>query len=337
MTAITNKAAFLRVGALLVIGVAGMIGMVLFLTASQVSGGRRFESYFHESVEGLDVGAAVKYRGVTLGQVTEIGLANALYPSAIPPTPQANPKQRSYQMVVVRYTIDPKKAGGVPDPIRGVDLGLRARLASQGITGLAYLELDFVNPQQFPAEPVPWTPRDEVLASMPSTITQVQDAGQALLAKLQAVDLQKLATSAQTVMDDLHEQLTSGDAHATLADTHALLTELRASVAAADLPGLTADLKATSAAARGLVQGKPTRDMINAATDAARRLPPLIDTLQRAVARADDGVSDLQRQLDPLLRDARAIAANLRQTSETLRRDPASVLLGAPPPQGRQP
>jgi hypothetical protein len=55
------------------------------------------------------------------------------------------------------------------------------------------------------------------------------------------------------------------------------------------------------------------------------------------VARADDGVSDLQRQLDPLLRDARAIAANLRQTSETLRRDPASVLLGAPPPQGKKP
>jgi len=337
MTAISNKAAFLRVGVLLVIGVVAMVGMVLFLTASQVSGGRHFESYFHESVEGLDVGAAVKYRGVTLGQVTEIGLVSAIYPSAVPPDPKADPNQRSYQMVVVRYTIDQKKAGGVPDPSHGADLGLRARLASQGITGLAYLELDFVNPVQFPAETVPWKPRDEQVASMPSTITQVQDAGQALLAKLQAVDLQKLSTSAQTVMDDLHEEITAGDAHATLAEARALLTELRASVAAADLPGLTADLKATSAATRGLVQGKPTRDMINAATDAAKRLPPLIDTLQRAVARADDGVSDLQRQLDPLLRDARAIAANLRQTSETLRRDPASVLLGAPPPQGKQP
>ena len=138
-------------------------------------------------------------------------------------------------------------------------------------------------------------------------------------------------------MDDLHEQLTAGDVHATLAEARMLLAELRASVAAADLPGLTADLKATSGAMRGLAQGKPTRDMINAAAEAARRLPPLIDTLQQAVSRTDDGVSDLQRQLDPLLRDARAIAANLRQTSETLRRDPAGALLRAPPPRDKQP
>ena len=62
-------------------------------------------------------------------------------------------------------------------------------------------------------------------------------------------------------------------------------------------------------------------------------LPALIASLDATLKRANNGTSDVQAELIPVLRDAKAAAANLRETTETLRRYPASMLLGAPPPR----
>ncbi len=307
----SSKATFLRVGVLMLAGLAAIIGLMLFFSRDQVRDGRKFESYFQDSVEGLDVGAPVKFRGVSLGHVTQIGLVSVLYPTEVPVQPKSVASQQSLQLVVVRYTIDPAKSGTVPDPSRYSELGLRARVASQGITGISYIELDFVNAALFPVASVAWTPRDDVVPSMPSTITQVQDAGQAVLAKLQALDLQTLIETAQLVMDDLDGQ-----------------------ILAADVPGLSDELKATSASIRQLIDGKPTQELLSSAHEDVAKLAKLIEQLQRTATRADDGLADLQQRLDPLLRDAANFTANLRETSQSLRSDPAALLLGGPPPRG---
>ena len=332
----TSRAAAVRVGLLLILGAAGVVALVLFLSGQKVKGGVRYETYFRESVQGLDVGAPVKFRGVTLGQVTEVGLVTADYMS----DRMIDVKRPEARMVVVRWLVDPKRMGRVPDPGTAVDLGLRARLGSQGITGLAYIELDFVDPKRFPADKVPWTPRDEYLPSMPSTISQVQDAAQALAAKLQGLDLERMIGSLQNVLDDLHGELSTGSAATALADMSALLHTLRAGAEAADLPGMVADLRATTTALRATLDSKETRNLLAASSQAAERLaaatarlPALLTSLDATVKRANTGTADVQAELVPVLRDARAAAANLRETTETLRRYPVSVLLGGPPPR----
>ena len=70
--------------------------------------------------------------------------------------------------------------------------------------------------------------------------------------------------------------------------------------------------------------------------EAVTRMPALITALEAAVRRLNHGTADAQAELLPALRDARAAAASLRDTSETLRRNPSSILLGAPPPRDRQ-
>jgi paraquat-inducible protein B len=323
-----GRAAYLRVGLLLLLGLAAVIGLVLFLTGNQIRHGVRYETYFRESVQGLDVGAPVKYLGVTLGQVTEIGLVSAAYGRDAP----QDLRRAAARQVLVRFIIDPSRLGRVPDAETAIRLGLRVRLATQGLTGLTYLELDFVDPVRFPVEQVPWAPQETYIPSMPSTITQVQVQAEALLDKLNRVDLDKITTSLQTVLDDTHTQLTSGDLHQTLTQATATLLAAQEAIKGADLPALSADLRNT-------IGGKQTKDMLAATAQAAERLstaaarlPPLIDALQATIRRADAGTSDLAASLQPILRDAQTTVANLRDTSEALRQYPAQVLLGSPPP-----
>lgn len=331
-----GKAAFLRVGLLVVFGLAAVVGVVLFLGKNQVHNGERYETYFRESVQGLDVGASVKYRGVTLGQVVEIALVSAVYPEAMP----ATDARASYQLVMVRYEVDRKRLGAAPTPDVAVAQGLRARLASQGLTGLAYLELDFVDPKRFPVETVPWMPAATYVPSMPSTVSQVQDAVTMVLDRLKAIDYDGIAVKAQRLMDDAHEQLTTGDVHTVLADTAAITHSLRVSLEAAHLDETAADLRTAAANLKQLSGGKDAQGLLAKASqaaeqlaEAAKRLPALIAGLQSGVQHADNGIADMTSTLEPILRDARAAAANLRDTSESLRRYPAATLLGGPPPR----
>ncbi len=332
------NATYLRVGLMLVASVALGVALVMFLGRGTVSGGLGYETYFRETVQGLDVGSPVRFRGVRLGQVTEIDLAAAAYPAQA-----ASVQDAENRLVVVRFVVDPKRLGQVPETREAVAAGLRARVAAQGITGLLYLELDFVDPRRFPAQPVTWRPELDVIPSMPSTISQFQDAAQQLAAKLQGVDIARLAESVQGLVDDARRQVGGGELNQALTEAAALMKVLRAGAEGADLPGLVAELRATVVALRTLADGPQSRELIAATTksaerlgEAVTRLPALISSLETAVRRVNNGTADAQAELLPALRDARAAAANLRDTSETLRRNPSSLLLGAPPPRERR-
>jgi ABC-type transporter Mla subunit MlaD len=327
----------LRVGLLLLTGLGLAVAMVLFLGQNRIADGLRYETYIRETVQGLDVGSPVKFRGVQLGQVGEIVLASAAYPAVA-----HAPQDLVSRLVVVRFVVDPKKFGRAPDTAQAVAAGLRVRLASQGITGLAYLELDFVEAERFPPQPVSWSPQTAVIPSMPSTISQFQDAAQALAAKLQDVDIARLAATTQALIDTAQSQLAGGELRQTFAEAALLLKTLRGDAEASDVPNLISEIRAAVAAIRTLAGGPQSQQLLAASAktaerlgDAVTRMPALITALEAAVRRLNHGTADAQAELLPALRDARAAAASLRDTSETLRRNPSSILLGAPPPRNR--
>jgi ABC-type transporter Mla subunit MlaD len=326
-----QRTLYVRVGALLAGSVAMLVVLIVALTGDRWHPGVQYESYFKESVQGLEIGAPVKYRGVTLGHVTKIGLVAAEYGR---PETTSLMSQTFYQLIVVRYKINPKLIGKLPDSNSIVSDGLRIKLANQGLTGVMYLELDFVKPESNPVLPLPWTPLDDYIPSVPSTIAQVQDQVTQVLDRINRIDFPAIASNVDGLVSDLrHEVSGQGDLHDTLAKAQGVLEDLRAQVKTADLAALSAQLQKTGAAVETLAQGKQTRALLDAAREDLKRLPKLIDSLQETADRAGGGVADIQSELIPILQDVRAAVQNLRETTEAIRRDPGSVLLQGPPPR----
>jgi ABC-type transporter Mla subunit MlaD len=333
-----ERAAFVRVGLLVVIGAAVLLGLVLLLGGPRFQRGVPCESYFSESVQGLEVGTAVKYRGVSVGVVNAIGLAGADYA----PKTRADMRSDAARLVLVRYQLNARRVGGGFDAAQAAAAareGLRVRLAMQGITGVSYLELDFVDPALHPPMEVPWTPRDAYIPAIPSIIAQVQDAAQRFVARLDRVDIVALAASLQSLLVTVHDSVASGDVHATLDEVAGLMRDARAVLHEADVPGLTADLKHTSTSLRDVAASPDVHRALSSASEAADRLAaaagrlgPLIAVLQSAARHADASTADVERSLPGILRDVRESAANLRSATDMLRDNPGLLLRTVPPP-----
>lgn len=336
-------ALYLRVGLLVLAGLLLAVGFVVYLTGGQSRGGRVYESYFSESVTGLDVGAPVRVRGVQVGRVTEIGLAGIVYQDQ---STGSGGSRDGFNLVMVRFSVDSARSGDA-DTQEMVRRGLRVRLSSQGITGVTYLEMDFA--ARGAAVPVVesfWTPSYPVIPSVPSTVTQVTTVAEQLVARLSALDVEKLLTDLTAVVGGVRMQIESGDLAAALHDaagTMAALNELAQSGTLTDTVTQAREtltsLNATAKSMEALVSDGVIRQAVanggQALTElrtALARLPQVIQSLEATVRVARNTTGDLQADLAPVLRDLRATLVNLRDTTEALRANPAQTLFGNPPP-----
>lgn len=337
---------YFGVGVLILTGAVLAVGFVLFLTSGRL--GRDaliFETYVRESVTGLDVGAPVRYRGVAVGRITEITLVAAAY--AMPGVPPTAPE---YHLVLLRFAVNQPRLGLTLNNDDAVARGLRVRLATQGITGVSYLEADFLDPARFPAQRYPWEPRYPVIPSIPSTVAQVTSVAERVVQRLEGVDFEGLLASITGLLTDLRRVAGSEDVARAVREAADAMTALRRTVSSDEIPALITDLRA---AARSLDEfGTSVRDVANApelhstltsasaaAADirtAIARLPAAIQSLETTIRVARNVTTDTQADLVPLLRDLRATAANLRDVTEALRRSPSQAIFGAPPPQDRR-
>jgi paraquat-inducible protein B len=337
---------YLRVGILVVVGLAVAIGFVLFLTSGALRGQQTvFETYIRESVAGLDVGAPVRFRGVPVGRVTELGLVSVVYGATA-----RGPDDTTARLVLLRFAVDPDRYGRTSVEA-AVAAGLRVRIASSGVTGLAYLEVDFTDPERAPPIDVPWTPTFPVIPSVPSTITQVTSAAERLMTQLSGLDIEALVVSITGLVNDLRGQVGGqGDLGTTLREASAAMTSLREALRDADLAGTVRDIRGAARAVGGA--GESAQALLGseevagaaasigqAAADlrtAIARLPAVIQALELSLRAVRGTTRDAQADLGPLLRDLRATVSSLRDTAEALRRSPSQSLFGAPPPPPRE-
>lgn len=282
---------------------AALIAGVLWLAAG-IGGQKRYDPYqviFNESVAGLSLNAPVKYLGVDVGKVRDITLD------------PGHPQQVRLQLDIERGT-----------PIKEDTLAV---LKSQGLTGIAYVELSG-GTTDAPALVEKDDGAVPTIGSMPS-----------LTARLEA-DLASVLTSLNRTSAAITATLSPENREAlnrTLTDTATLMHTL-ANQQAAINAGIESTARAAHNAAQASAKLGPAIERISQSAAAVEKMA---DQVARTGADAslavDAAANDVRRigsetlpEIDRLLAELNLLSASLRRLSEQTERNPSSLLLGAP-------
>jgi len=288
-----------------------VIGITIFGSGKLFRKTSTFVMYFPGSVDGLNVGAPVKSKGVEIGSVTQIRINLGAY-------------RAQDSRIPVFVEIDDARATqqGTETNVDYVntlihDRGLRAQLQPQSLlTGLLFVQLDF-----FPDTPIVTVlPADSPyreIPTVPTTLAEAQQAITRILAKLEKADIEGMLATGREALEGIRSVVTSPDLRrfeaglpGTLANVDEAVTSFRQ--LATRLDGETGPLIA------GLRQ---------AATQADETLHEWKGTATRLNGALDPD-SALRNQLTTALDELTGAARSVRLLADFLERNPSAVVRG---------
>ena len=307
-----TEARRLRVGLFVMAAVAIGIGAAIWLGASRYLADEvRTVTYFSESVQGLDPGAAVKFRGVPAGRVEKIGIA-----------PDGD-------LIEVVMSIDSWFASLI---LR--DSTLRAQLQLSGITGLRYVEIDRHSGDSLHEFPkLEFEPEYPLILSTPSQFKAIQEALQDIYNRVMSVDLGGI----------------SNDMRATLQAADMLLRDERVQQVLTNLTDVTDSARRATNNVEEMTAGvklEPVVTDLRRATGDARQL--MVELRQgetgqqlRGALREVDGVARTAQtfvlELQVMVERVNRTVENLEQLTDMLRQQPSRLLFSGPPPPRPEP
>ena len=306
------------IGAFLLGGLFLLVaGVFLLARDSWFSEPNEYVVYFTGALDGLDIGAAVTYRGVKVGTVKEIRLSY----------------DEELQDVVMPVILQIQKPGSADEASNEqigalveqlVERGLRAQLQTPSLlTGKAIVALDM-----FPAQagfvhsgkgiPLP------VIPSVPSRIDQAADVLRELVASLRELPLREMTESATRTLQGLEKLSNSRDLQEGVAHMNQLLGKLDrlSSKVEQQLPGLLEDARGSSGDLRAAV-GEIRRAAQNAA-DALAEVNQLVASSRRDLGPESAVQYEMLRALQELSQASKA----LQRTVEGLDQQPQSLIFG---------
>ena len=195
---------YFRLGVFVLAAIGVLLAVILIFGSGQIFKKSFYvETYIKQSVTGLDAGASVRFRGVKIGQVTMIGLSGDMYERDLP-------FHDRRQYVVVRMQIFGDKVN--EDQIgEFVKNNLRARVKSMGITGVNYVEFDFVsNAADSPQLPYSWKPEYPVIPSLQNQADEIISGIQKLIGALNDMNIDGTQKKLDALLGNLNV-LMAGD------------------------------------------------------------------------------------------------------------------------------
>ncbi|MEQ8164287.1 MAG: MlaD family protein, partial [Smithellaceae bacterium] len=229
--------------------------------------------YFNESLLGLSVGAPVTYRGLTVGEVTAVGLEYDPAKEFIQP-------RVDIQLYPARFMAHVKKSAALEEQARSesgrhvfmqklIDKGVRAQLRSGNIlTGQLYVAFD--NFRGVPKVKIDWTKTPAELPVMPSGLEDLKTKINDVLAKIDKIPLDAIG-------QDMKKLLTGLDGMVKRVDRE-VLPELKTT-----LEALKHVLKSTDATLVGkdAPAQQEMREALQEVRRAAQAVSGLVDYLER--------------------------------------------------------
>jgi paraquat-inducible protein B len=307
--------------------VLGGLGLILVAIVAFGSGNlfrktHEFVIYFGGGgINGLRVGALVKFKGVEIGEVKRIRLRLDQEMN------RDNNKLTAEVRIPVIIELDQEKIvshGGtsidlsdphtIPNLIRE---GLRAQLGSDSfVTGLLYVALDIepntpiqmVAPQGSPLQEIP---------AIPTTLEQAQAVAVRIFERLDKVDFGAVFTQMTGMLDSIRQITTSPALREVVANSEKTRQQLD----------------------RALAGAQQTLNTMN------RQVPPLSNSLQKTSVSADAAAKQarltlgtLQTTIEPnspvnyqmlqTLQDVSAAARSIKELADYLQRNPSAIIRG---------
>jgi paraquat-inducible protein B len=298
-----------------------VVGLVLFGSGQLFKHTQQFVMFFPGAVDGLNIGAPVKFKGVEVGSVKDIRLrfgeagtisaAHVAEGIRIPVILELD-----YDKIIGQGGLS--STASLQGIKRLIDLGLRAQLNSQSlVTGLLFVQLDFV-----PDKPAVYVlPPDGAhlpeIPTIPTTMEQMQSAAEGILRKIEDLHFEKLVASVSEAFDGVNRVVNSPALHA----------------AVDALPATVSNVNEALASVRALAtnldhgQGPVIQDVKQATAKADAVLEQARATLKTMQVLADPG-APLASELSASLQEVSGAARALRLLADDLKRNPSSIVRG---------
>jgi phospholipid/cholesterol/gamma-HCH transport system substrate-binding protein len=304
------------------LGLFVILGIALALAALVVLGAQSFNeatvrnvSFFDESVQGLDVGSPVKFRGVTIGRVAAIEVA---------------PDRRHVQVENELFVEQLERLGlhgGKGDTKLSLHPQLRVQLAQTGLTGVKFILLDFFDGAAYPAPVLPFRAPQNTIPATPSTmknlegsvvraVNQFPDIASALLGTIEKLN---------TLMEGVEKQQLPTQAGATLSEASAAMRELKTQLNALNAGELSSDARA------GINELNQTLMSANRLLERLESDQGLMMSAERAANSIHEvarGAQSVGPELELTMREVRGAARSIRRFVDALERDPDMLLKG---------
>jgi paraquat-inducible protein B len=299
--------------------------VLIFIALIFFSGGRLFSKkekvimYFEGSVQGLQIGAPVKLKGVVLGEITDI---------------QIN-FQNDDKTIVTAVTADlvMERINSKGASVKGeffteaIKNGMRAQLNFQSfLTGLLYVELDF-----YPESPVKLYGLQNDYRELPTIATQFEELSKSFA----ELDIKGMVTHIDEFAIELNKIIKSGEIQTTIKSVNraAISIEKTSNNVSVQVSQLTKNIEKTRAEIDKLVAelNTQTPELAKSLNKSLKDLSLSLDQINKTATSIDNNFSEdapLINQLNSTLNDISRSAQAFRSLSETLEQQPEAVLRG---------
>ena len=299
------------VGMFVILGSALATVAIIWLGMSNYfEKGRYHVAYFDESVQGLEKDSPVKYRGVSIGRVDEIGVA-----------PDATLIQ-----VVLKIETETKL---------GKDIV--AQLKSIGITGIMFIELDRKKSGKSDLSPIiTFTPEYPVIATKPSEVGMFIGSINDVLNQLKKLDLEGISDKSKLTLDNINKAIEdtrlkeiSSDISASLEKTVSSFNKLTANI-----DKTFANINNTVTRIDKIVADneKGLREAISDFKLSVENAGVFLGQGAELIKKTDVDLYNLQRQLSISLQNIENASRKLNRFLELIADQPSQLIFGEPPP-----
>ncbi len=303
--------------------------VLIFIALLFFSGGRFFSEkekvimYFEGSVQGLQVGAPIKLKGVELGQITDIQINfqndNKTIVNAV-----------TADLVIKRIN---SKGTRITSAFfdEAIKSGLRAQLNFQSfLTGLLYVELDF-----YPDTPVKLYGLNHDYRELPTVATQFEELSKSFA----EMDIKGIAGHIDEVAIELGNIVKSGEIQATIKNINEASISIKKTSENVNLrtTQLSQNIEKTRVEIDKLLAelNARTPEVAKSLNKSLQDLSYSLEQVNKATASIEGTVSEdspLVNQLNSTLLEINRSAQAFRNLTETLEQQPESVLRGKTSP-----